>query len=522
MRVGLLVLLTGWLSLLFLCGLGDRDLWNSHEARAGMDAVSLLDGNGLLPRLFDDRPELQKPPLYYWLVATVARLRGGTVDAWAVRLPAALAAILCVGIVALFGWRCGRPREGLLAAMMLATAVHFTWLGRVGRIDMPLTCVVAATLVCFSLAERTGASQCRRLGLLLAAYLCLAAAVLLKGPIGIVLPVAAFGTHLLGEGEVPPPWRLRRWGGLVHRLGLWWGLPLLGALTVPWFWVADRATDGEWTRVFLWHHNVERGLGGSSLRGHPWWFYGPHFAVDFLPWSLLIPLAGRYFLGRGRWRADREARFGLAWFLAMAIVLSCARYKRADYLVPAYPGAALFLGCSLCRWYREAMTRERSLLLRAAPLALAVVLIGAGVGWWARVTFFLPSLEPTREHHTFAARVREQAPRPEPVILFQTESHALAFHLGRPLRSLRFWEELDRVTLSRDTGADTPHFVIVPAGIARDWPRSLRRIRLEEVADNFRGVNGGHEKPLILFRIVRVRTTEEETASSLRAAPESR
>src|SRR5262245_52940488 len=193
-------LLAGWLYLLFLHGLADRDLWNSHEARAGMDAQSLLAGDGLLPRLYDDRPDLQKPPLYYWLVAAVARLRGETVDAWAVRLPAALAAILCAGIVAAFGWGCRRAREGLLAATMLATAVHFTWLGRVGRIDMPLTCAVAATLACFSLADRDNTSPRHRLGLLLTAYVCLGVAVLLKGPIGIVLPAAAFGMYLLCEG----------------------------------------------------------------------------------------------------------------------------------------------------------------------------------------------------------------------------------------------------------------------------------------------------------------------------------
>ncbi|MBI1916163.1 MAG: glycosyltransferase family 39 protein [Planctomycetes bacterium] len=523
MRAVLFVLLAGWLYLLFLYGLADRDLWNSHEARAGMDAQSLLDGDGLLPRLYDDRPDLQKPPLYYWLVAAVARLRGGTVDAWAVRLPAALAAILCVGIVAAFGWGCGRPREGLLAAVMLATAVHFTWLGRVGRIDMPLTCAVATTLACFSLAERDNLSRRYRLGLLLTAYVCLAVAVLLKGPIGIVLPVAAFGMHLLCEGKGSPPWQLRRWGALVHRLGLWWGLPLLLTLTVPWFWWADHETGGELARVFLWHHNVERGLGGSSLREHPWWFYGPQFAVDFLPWSLLVPTAAWYFFRHGRWRADREARLGLAWFVAMAAVLSCARYKRADYLVPAYPGAALFLGCTLLRWYREGMAGGRSLLPRAAPIGLAVVLAAVCAGWWARVTFFLPPLEPGREHRTFAALVRHHAPRPEPVVLFRTEAHVLAFHLGRPVRSLVFWEELDRITLLSDANGKAPHFVIMPAGIARDWARCLGRVRLEEIANNCQGRDGGHEKPLVLFRIVpRVRTTGEGTASPIRTVAESR
>src|SRR5581483_11127092 len=129
--------------LLFFHRLADRDLWNSHEARAAMDAQTILDdGDWGLPHLFDGRVELQKPPLYYWLTAGVAWLRGGVVDAWAVRMPAALAASGCVAVVLLLTWRCGRVRTGVLAALILATAVHFTWLARVGRIDMPLTLTV--------------------------------------------------------------------------------------------------------------------------------------------------------------------------------------------------------------------------------------------------------------------------------------------------------------------------------------------------------------------------------------------
>src|SRR5262245_3582228 len=167
MRVGILVLLAGWLFLLFLHGLADRDLWNSNEARAGMDAQDLLDGDWLLPHLYDGRPDLQKPPLYYWLVAALARLRGGTVDAWAVRLPAALAGLGCVLALAL-GLACGRgrPLAGLLAGTVLATAVHFTWLARIGRIDMPLTLAVTAAAGSTYLARAA-----RRPALLLVSYL---------------------------------------------------------------------------------------------------------------------------------------------------------------------------------------------------------------------------------------------------------------------------------------------------------------------------------------------------------------
>jgi hypothetical protein len=119
------ILLCGFL---FFYRIADRDLWSSHEARAAMDAEGVLEGRGVLvPHLFDGQAELQKPPLYYWLVAALGRARGG-VDAWAVRLPAAVSALGCVLGLAALGWICGRPRAGLLAGAVLATAVHFTWL----------------------------------------------------------------------------------------------------------------------------------------------------------------------------------------------------------------------------------------------------------------------------------------------------------------------------------------------------------------------------------------------------------
>src|SRR4051812_27273302 len=99
--------------LLFLSGLARRDLTSSHEARAAQNAQMILDeGAWLVPRLFDGHLELQKPPLYYWLVALIAWVRGVPVDAWAVRLPAALAGLTTVLILYGLGVRTGRPLAG--------------------------------------------------------------------------------------------------------------------------------------------------------------------------------------------------------------------------------------------------------------------------------------------------------------------------------------------------------------------------------------------------------------------------
>src|SRR5262249_40904759 len=155
-----------------------------------------------------------------------------------------------------------------------------TWLARTGRIDMVLTLTVTAAVL-IPIFWRRGH---------MIAYLMIAAGMLLKGPIGLVLPLAvialnsAMGWRVKREaapeaGAVTPS--LARIAGLFV-----WGIPLAIFLAVPWFLLANQRTHGEFFRVFFWHHNVERALGTSEdLAVHPWWFYGPRWIVDILPWS---------------------------------------------------------------------------------------------------------------------------------------------------------------------------------------------------------------------------------------------
>lgn len=481
--------------LLFFHRLADRDLWSSHEARAAMDAQTILDdGAWGLPRLYDGRLELQKPPLFYWLTASLACLRGGTVDAWAVRLPAAGSATLCVLLLGI-GLGIGRKRwtAGLIAATVLATALHFTWLARIGRIDMPLTLTV--TLALGSLFLARGMRTRTRWLPLLFAYLSLAAGVLLKGPIGIALPVAVMGLYLMLELGLPRPGRFQTWTGALTELGVWWGVPLIAVVALPWFVWANHATAGEFSRVFFWHHNIERGLGGSSLRANPWWFYLPQFVGDFLPWSLLLPLAIWWCYRRGLWRTDAEARFGLLWFLGVMLVLSCARFKRADYLLPAYPGAALFLGCIGQDWLGRLPAKRRRLAI-AGFAALAGIMAAI---WLVRAEWQLPAREPYRDYRAFAARIRDLAPRPDEIIFFRTEAHPLAFHLGRPLAVVIQWSELKDRLLEPGT-----HYIVTPPQYADECPPCLPWLRLERILSNTELSGGEHERPLVLVRTIAV------------------
>jgi 4-amino-4-deoxy-L-arabinose transferase-like glycosyltransferase len=501
--------------LLFFFRLGARDLVSSHEARAAQHAQRMLDtGEWGLPTLFDGRRDFQKPPLYYWLVAAVGWLDGGRVTPWAARLPAAAGALATVLLVYVFLRRAGYPRGAVVAAAALATANHFVAIGRTARIDVPLTCAVTAALVSFyrgcvsasrpsptagsddtparrECAARPGAESSRespsRMWFVLSA-LAAGFAVLLKGPIALALigPVAVaflvaerFGAAAADRPRLPPTAALL-------------GVCVVAAVAAPWFVWATAATDGEFARVFFWHHNVERFTGESeALASHPWWYYGPRLALALAPWTLPLNFLALWAVRSGAWRADRLLRFGLVWLAVMVAVLSLAQFKRADYLLPAFPGAAVALGCAAEHWL-AACRRPRA--VRRATWLFGLLVAGGSAVWPVMWFAVEPAEAARQEKRPFAAAVRAAAPPPQPVLLFRTESHLLAYHLGGPLHTLVEWGDL-RAALA----APGPHAVVMPPEYADEAARITGRtlVRVAALADV---TPVKPHRPLVCFR----------------------
>ncbi len=260
-------------------------------------------------------------------------------------------------------------------------------------------------------------------------------------------------------------------------------------LVSPWFLWANQQTNGEFFRVFFWKHNVERGLGSGALHVHPWWFYLPRMGFDFLPWSpLLIPAT--WWLFRHVWKSDSLARFSWLWVAGIMLVLSCSSFKRADYLLPAFPGTALLLGCAIDRWL---VLHPRAQLAAVAAALLAVCCFVGG--WHYYFAVQLPAHEPEREFRTFAARIRQIAPAPQPIIFFRTEAHALVFHVGRPVDSILEWENVD--TWASRAGT---YYVVMPADLVSEWPRHVHSGKLMEIARNDPANGRPHEQPFVLLK----------------------
>lgn len=466
---------------MFLLRLGHRELFSSHEARAAQNAQRMLEtGDWGLPTLFDDRPDLQKPPAYYWAAAVAGWLGGGQVTEMAVRLPAALAGLACVVLVYLVSCRADRPLAALVAAIVLATANHFVAISRTARIDVPLAAAVFVAVLAFVRGCHLASPRWHGL-----AGAAAGVAVLLKGPVAVALIGPVAGVWFMVE---------RRYSKLtLTPTSVLVGAGAAAVVSLPWFIWAHMVTAGEFTRVFFWHHTIARFTGSSpQLATHPVWYYLPRLAFDFLPWTPLgIVLVG-WALRNRLWRHDPLFRLGLIGWVVIVGVLSMARFKRADYVLPAYPFAALTIAAAAEAWYRGRSCPSAARRGRQVFLAHAA----AGVLAWAVVVFVVELAQQGREtKRAFAALIRAHAPPPQTVVQFRFESHHLSFHLGRPVRTLWEWEDLNHALMEPG-----PVFVVMPPEYVYAASVICARRHWVEIGRLTDFTAGRPERPLVFLR----------------------
>ena len=120
---------------------------------------------------------------------------------------------------------------GLLVAAALSAATAARTFTGIVTLDMGLTLWTTATLCAFLLAEQRRDDPAAQRRWMLAAWAAMALAVLSKGLVGIVFPVAAVGLHAL----------VRRDFSFLHRLEHRLGIVTFLAIAAPWFVLVGRA-----------------------------------------------------------------------------------------------------------------------------------------------------------------------------------------------------------------------------------------------------------------------------------------
>jgi 4-amino-4-deoxy-L-arabinose transferase-like glycosyltransferase len=473
---------------IFLLGLGTPGLYDPHESLYAEIAREMLRrGDWLTPTLNGTR-YLDKPPLFYWLIALSYAVCG--VSEYAARLPVALAALGGVLLTYGIGRRLFDARAAFLAGLALSASLGYFVFGRQILPDMVLGffCVVSV----YSFVR--GLLDARRRPLWALLFCAgVAGGVLTKGLVGL-FPLVVVGLYLLLTGRL----------ALLRTLLPPWGLALIVLLTMPWHMLMAWRNDG-----YFWHYLVNEHI----LR-----FVGRRDPVDYitlpapvflllaflwlLPWSpylaLAIPAGGGHDAKRGDDLVSGRLLL-LLWAGLPLLFFVVSRARLPQYSLPALPALALLIGKGLddrCReraavaglltatavalllplgalvfvpWYIERYHRVGLTADIVGPVRLVFALLAGGgaaalVSFWRRrwwlgwlgltlgaLTAFVPvhrvlvQLEPWRSSKPLAALIDVERTGGARVVLeiekddpFEYEKIAgLAFYTGQPVELLR-------------------------------------------------------------------------------------
>jgi 4-amino-4-deoxy-L-arabinose transferase-like glycosyltransferase len=303
-------------------------------------------GDFVTPRL-NGLKYFEKPPLQYWATAIAYDVFGE--HNWTARLWPALTGFLGILLAGFTAYKLYGREIGVCAAALLAGMLWYLLGGHFNSLDEGVTFFMGAALSGFLLAQRNGASAAEERRWMLFAWAAMAAAMLSKGLIGVVLPGAVLVLYTLLERD----WALWR------RLHILPGIFLFLAIAAPWFVICGERNP-EFLHFFFIHEHFERYLTNEHNREGSWWYFVPLLVAGVLPWLVHMAwLAPRVLDPTAQARADgakpfRPERVLAVWIVFIFVFFSASSSKLPSYILPLFPAIALLYAPAFARMGAQA------------------------------------------------------------------------------------------------------------------------------------------------------------------------
>jgi 4-amino-4-deoxy-L-arabinose transferase-like glycosyltransferase len=351
-----------------------------------------LRGDFLVP-FKNGAPYSHKPPLLMWLCQMGWSLFG--VNEWWPRLVSPLVSVASLFLAARLARRLWPERDGIDGAAVLILASSLLW-------TIFSTSLMFDTLLAFFTlvgvhGTLTAVEGERGRGI---AWLGVAIGlgVLTKGPVILL--------HLL------PPALLAPWWAPGLKKARWFATVLLAillgaAIALAWAIPAALAGGDEYARAIFIGQTANRVVDSFAHR-RPLWWYLPLLPLLVLPW-LFWPGLWRALGVSFRHNRDRGLRFCVAWALPVFVAFCLISGKQPHYLIPLCPAFALIaaraiadedrvkgiwlpvlcvmlLGAALVALAAGMLRLPEAFAAVAAPSwpGLAVIAIALGLGWIGR------------------------------------------------------------------------------------------------------------------------------------------
>ncbi len=307
-----------------------KDTLDNHECFVSVTAREMLASGDWVWPTFNGEPRINKTPLSYWLVASLAKITG-EIDELTARLPSVIFAVLSVVAILYFVSYCISFRISLICAGVWATSLSYIRQAHDARSDMVMTFFIVVSFLSFYSAVTTQ-SRKRQIAFALIFWLSFGLSNLAKGPAPLPLVLVPLFFYVA---------IYRKWKVIPKLLPIAGPLIFLG-IVLPWPLVIAHKLNWDLT---LWKIEfVDRFLGQYASGDKPWYYYLPRMFQFIVPWVAFLPmaLAAPFY---AVWNKKRPMmQFLWIWFVVGIVFLTINGGKRQHYILPLMPAMAILIG----------------------------------------------------------------------------------------------------------------------------------------------------------------------------------
>lgn len=346
--------------LLFLClcflffGLSFYPLIDVDETRYAIIARNMFYSGDWNSLILNYEPFLEKPPLYFWLVAASIKFFGGF-SAVAVRVPIAILASFLTFFTYFLGKKVISAKFGMISAIVLLTSIFFLILSHIAILDVVVTVFTASAIYCAFLTNFCQDKYKKVYWFCF--YLFMGLGVLAKGILAFLLPLLIIFFYNLATKNVKE---------MFKPLNILPGILIFLLTVLPWHVVMYMEYGNTFLREYFLVHHFARFINSVNIgRERPFWYFIPTFLIGFLPWTLIFigaavkgfkQLKAKYVALAGTFKVKLQSLldvqtseqklllFAWLYFILGFLFFSASSTKLPTYILPIFPAAALITG----------------------------------------------------------------------------------------------------------------------------------------------------------------------------------
>ena len=326
-----LVALFFGIAIVYFLFLGTYPLLTPDESRYAEIAREMIETKQYIVPHLNYVLYFEKPALFYWIIASALKCFG--LHEWSVRFWTVIFAISGCGLTYFAASRWYNRTTAFYATALLATSFLYFIMGHMVALDLPVSIFLTATLVFFYIGVQHPTLSTQKYYFWLSAIMA-ACAVLTKGLIGIVFPIAIIGTWVL---------LLNQWRSLKH-----WpiisSILLFLILALPWHIIMQLRHPAFFNFYIIGEHFL-RYSTLEAAHEEPFYFYLGILLVGFLPWSTFLPQAIKAHWPTWKNRATYQTEiFLFAWIFIIFTFFSFSGSKLIPYILPIFPPLSILTG----------------------------------------------------------------------------------------------------------------------------------------------------------------------------------